>query len=299
MELSDYEKVRLENIKKNEGILKSLGLQSSSVEVPSPKPLDGKRQTLKRSRKQAEDMPQRKSARLSGQEISSHTTSEDVHEPAPSPRFLKRLPKLDTPEPAAAYLSDPSIRADLPTRDEKQVLRFDGFPHFTPNMTPSEMFQAGSFGGTFFRPFYSRVNKQNYEPDLTEFPDEWFAGIDVDKYLVSPDYDSAVNAYSVKAGQSLEDWENSGWIHPQDPRGWAQWYCRFYMGRRTSDDERQVKRWSGVCGPNGRFKKSLVKKILQNGGEAVLEDVAIAPILRQTLQHWAYRITAEDYRAYL
>lgn len=94
----------------------------------------------------------------------------------------------------------------------------------------------------------------------------------------------------VKAGQSLSDWERSGWIRAQDPRGWFQWYCRFYLGRRTSDDERQISRWSGVCGPNGRFRKALVKKVREaersgsvSKGEG-WKDENVAPVLRQTCE---------------
>ncbi|KZT35991.1 hypothetical protein SISSUDRAFT_1050575 [Sistotremastrum suecicum HHB10207 ss-3] len=110
-------------------------------------------------------------------------------------------------------------------------------------------------------------------------------------------YDPDMNNYGVKAGQSLEAWEKAGWVTEQDPRGWFQWYCRFYLGRRTADDERQIDRWLGVCGPTGRFKTALVKKIANQS--ASWNDRDISPVVRQTLQHWAYRLTEADYNAYL
>lgn len=90
-----------------------------------------------------------------------------------------------------------------------------------------------------------------------------------------------------------------GWIRSIDPRGWMQWYCRFYQGRRTPDDERQIRRYLSAVGPRGRFKTSLVKKIAGAGGADSWDDPDIAPILRQTLQHWGVRITREDMLEYL
>jgi hypothetical protein len=106
--------------------------------------------------------------------------------------------------------------------------------------------------------------------------------------------------YGVKASQSIEEWEKAGWIRRQDPRGWMQWYCRFYLGRRTPDDDRQIRRYLSAVGPRGRFKTSLVKKIVATGNRAEdWDDDEIAPILRQTLQHWAIKVTKEDVEEYL
>lgn len=106
-------------------------------------------------------------------------------------------------------------------------------------------------------------------------------------------------SYGVKASQSIEEWEKAGWIRRQDARGWMQWYCRFYLGRRTPDDDRQIRRYLSAVGPRGRFKTSLVKKIVAGGGLDAWDDGDIAPILRQTLQHWAVKITREDVAEYL
>jgi hypothetical protein len=37
----------------------------------------------------------------------------------------------------------------------------------------------------------------------------------VDTYLASQNYDPMINAYKVKASQSLQDWEKAGWIQAQ------------------------------------------------------------------------------------
>jgi len=196
---------------------------------------------------------------------------------------------------------DPDYVAPAPKRDAKSgMLRFEnGYEHFTPNLTPEEMMRTGSFGGQFFRPFHSRVAKRDFPADFDEFPSEWYEDLDTDVMLSAEEYDPDVNRYKIRAGQTLEEWENNGWIRAQDPRGWFQWYCRFYMGRRTGDDDRQIRRWLGVCGPNGRFKRGLVRKIAQKAGEEGWDDDTISPQVRQTLQHWAYKLTLADYNAYL
>lgn len=198
---------------------------------------------------------------------------------------------------------DPDFRAPHPTRDQGNSgygrLRFEDTPHFTPNLTPEEMMRMGSFGGTYFRRSYSSVCRKELPADFDEFPKEWYEGLDTEKYLCSQEYDHEINRYGVKASQSIEEWEKAGWIIKQDPRGWMQWYCRFYLGRRTPDDERQIRRCLSAVGPRGRFKTSLVKKIAAAGGVEQWDNEEIAPILRQTLQHWGTIITREDMQEYL
>ena len=92
--------------------------------------------------------------------------------------------------------------------------------------------------------------------------------------------------------------QSSGWISDADPYGWFQWYCRFFQGRRCSDDARQISRWKGVAGAKGRFKSQLCNKILAKIGTGVSEatavqDVSISPVIRQTLFHWGLQITEE------
>ena len=99
----------------------------------------------------------------------------------------------------------------------------------------------------------------------------------------------------VRSGASLEEWESKDWIVSQDPYGWFQWYCRFFQGRRTKDDQRQVGRWVRVAGEGaGRWRNFLVGRILKSGTN--YDDPSVSPVTRQTLQHWAYYLTKKDFR---
>lgn len=171
---------------------------------------------------------------------------------------------------------------------------FKDHPEFKPNLSPHQILKMGAFGGTYFRPIYSSVTKKHYKSEdvIKEYPKSWFKDIDIDKMVISSKYDKKINKYGVKCGSELEDWEKSGWMHEQDPYGWFQWYCRFYMGRRTDDDKRQIKRWLALAGPKGRFKNRLVNMIKNK--DAKYDDPSISPVIRQTLLHWGYQITPED-----
>ena len=79
-------------------------------------------------------------------------------------------------------------------------------------MTPAEVLQMGSFGGTYFRPIRSGVTQQSYKNVHKEFPDEWFEGLSIAKEVTSSKYDIELNRYKVKSGTDLADWEKSGWI---------------------------------------------------------------------------------------
>lgn len=169
-------------------------------------------------------------------------------------------------------------------------MKFKDFPDFCPNLTPKQILRMGSFGGTYFRDIKSSVTKRSYKGKdvIKEFPKSWFTGLDIDKTITAFRYDKTVNTYGVKCGTSLESWEKAGWMHPQDPYGWFQWYCRFYNGRRTDDDARQVGRWLKAAGPTGRFRKRLLNAIQTKG--STKNDFSVSPVLRQTLQHWGYKV---------
>ena len=105
-------------------------------------------------------------------------------------------------------------------------------------------------------------------------------------------YDAGVNKYNCKCGQDLVQWEDSNWIEKSDPFGWFQWYCRFFQGRRSVDDDRQVSRWSKCCGEKGRWKRNLIAKVAASGKS--FDDASVSPVVRQTLFHWGYLLTEDD-----
>ena len=174
----------------------------------------------------------------------------------------------------------------------KSKLMFSDYPEFTPNLTPQEMFELGSFGGTYWRPIYSGVLKKKLKPPLNDYPKSWWKNIPMEN-LVSEEYDKSKNKYKVKVGTSLEFWESKKWIKPSHPYGWVQWYCDFYMGKRSDDDERQIKRWLGIAGPRGRFMRFLVTQILKKKTD--YNDESVSPKIRQVLQHWGYKLTKKDF----
>lgn len=134
-------------------------------------------------------------------------------------------------------------------------------PDFKPQLTPEEMLKMGVFGG-------------KYMTDCqVEFPVSWFVNA-----KLSPDFkDPSLNFFGVDASSPLSEWKEKGWIHEDDPRGWFQWYCRYYMGRRHEDDSRQIKRW--------RAMKRHTAQIQIN---CKLGDFECRPKQRQALLHWAY-----------
>jgi hypothetical protein len=134
-------------------------------------------------------------------------------------------------------------------------------PDFRPELTPRQMLELGVFGG-------------RYMTDCAaEFPADWFASA-----RLCPDrHDPALNYFGVNASQPLAVWRERGWIYHEDPRGWFQWYCRYFMGRRCPDDDRQVGRWRAV-----RRHAAQVRRHCRPG------DVGCRPRQRQALLHWAY-----------
>ena len=169
---------------------------------------------------------------------------------------------------------------------------------FKPNKTPKQVFKLGAFGGTYFRPIYSSVTNKNYTPSeaMRGLPKSWFQGLDMKTMVTSSTYDKKINKYKVKCGSTLEAWENSGWIDKQDPYGWFQWYTRYCTGRRTADDERQIGRWLKLAGPNGRFRRTLMNKIIKKN--TTHDDFTVSPVIRQVLLHWGYQLTKKDLDTY-
>tara|TARA_B100000029_G_scaffold460767_1_gene491989 strand:+ start:132 stop:650 length:519 start_codon:yes stop_codon:yes gene_type:complete len=158
---------------------------------------------------------------------------------------------------------------------------------FNPMLTPKEMLHRGIFGGTYF----------NSLIDPKEFPDDWFNDLDESFYL-SDYYRINVNFFKVKSGQSQKEWESKGWIHKDDPRGWFEWYCKYFLGRRHEDDERQIKRWLAFCGPRGRWRSIIYSKIYSVGcGINMSGD--ISKKIQQSLLHWSYIVNQKDYERWI
>lgn len=134
-------------------------------------------------------------------------------------------------------------------------------PNFKPDLTPSQMLSMGVFGG-------------KYMTDCRgEFPAEWFEGAKLSDRFRDP----ALNYFGVDASQPLSYWVARGWIYPEDPRGWFQWYCRYYMGRRCQDDTRQIARW-----------KAMSRHIAQLRKHCAEGNLDCRKRQRQALLHWAY-----------
>ena len=135
-------------------------------------------------------------------------------------------------------------------------------PEFQPELTPAEMLRLGVFCG-------------KYMTDCrAEFPESWF----VRARLAVGRRDCSLNFFGVAASQPLSVWRAKGWIHPDDPRGWFQWYCRYYMGRRMpEEDARQIGRWKAI--------RRHVRQIERNCAQG---DLSCRRRQRQALLQWAY-----------
>ena len=135
-------------------------------------------------------------------------------------------------------------------------------PEFEPELTPAEMLQLGVFGGKYM------TDCQD------EFPASWFKHAK----LAEGRRDKKLNFFGVDASNPLSVWRKNGWIHEDDPRGWFQWYCRYYLGRRMpEEDKRQIKRWKAF-----RRHIAQVRKNCEPG------DPFCRPRQRQALLQWAY-----------
>lgn len=133
-------------------------------------------------------------------------------------------------------------------------------PDFKPQLTPLQMIKLGAFGGFYFGKKFPK-----------DFPLSWGR-----QYGLPNSKEISVNAFAVDSGLSLAQWQEAGWINKQDPLGWFQWYCRFYLGRRTADNDRQVARWKAYT----RHYQPVLKK-----GDG---DLTKRRVQRQSLLHWGY-----------
>lgn len=162
---------------------------------------------------------------------------------------------------------------------------FKNYPDFKPNISPKEMFELGIMGGHYFREIKSPKTGKVYKNHNKKFD---FLKKIPDNKIINQEYDKNVNKYKITVGTSYDFWMSKGWIEEDiDPYGWIEWYCNFWNGRRTKDDERQIKRWKGIAGENGRFRKQLQNKINKEGSN----NEKIYPRMRQTLLHWGFDTT--------
>jgi hypothetical protein len=180
-----------------------------------------------------------------------------------------------------------------PKKDKNGLIIFKDHPEFTPNLTPKEIFKMGSFGGTYWRPIYSSILKKEFNNQHKKYPKTWWKKIP-QNLLTTPweDYDNSINKYKVKVGTTLEFWEEKKWIKETHPYGWVQWYCSFYSGKRSDDDERQIKRWVNTAGLKSRFRRNLINQIHKK--KTKYDDYEVSPKIRQTLQHWGYELQKSD-----
>ena len=133
---------------------------------------------------------------------------------------------------------------------------------FKPDLTPPEMLALGVFEGHYINDCKN------------EFTAKWF-----ENAKLSPEKpDINCIYFKVKSRQSLTIWKTKGWIIEPDVRGWFQWYCRYYMGRRISEiDAIQIKRWKSFK----RHKAQLEQNCMHY-------DLNCRKKQRQALLQWAY-----------
>ena len=133
---------------------------------------------------------------------------------------------------------------------------------FKPELSPKQMLELGVFGGKYMNDCKD------------EFPADWF-----DQAKLCPEFsDPSLNYFKVAASQPLSVWRKQGWIYPEDPRGWFQWYCRYYMGRRIEgEDDRQINRW-----------RAMTRHVAQIRNNCLPLDLSCRRKQRQALLHWAY-----------
>ncbi|QSH39289.1 hypothetical protein JXR01_03225 [Candidatus Kaiserbacteria bacterium] len=137
-------------------------------------------------------------------------------------------------------------------------------PEFKPSLTPQEMLELGIMGGAYFS-----------NAALQEFPETWYRKAKRSKDGLQH---KELNFFNVSASQSRKEWQKKGWIDKDDPRGWIQWYFRYYLGRRLPEiDARQIKRWKAFRRHATQIQRNCKPK-----------DLVCRPRQRQSLLHWAY-----------
>lgn len=317
--MSTLEQRRRENIKRNAILLRELELEHIAQELQSTPARRPNRPAARKRRRLEAAQPTRSSARIASTPSRPEYNEDKIVNTKPERLARKPVAKSSrniSPVRSSGGESTPVVQdvesikagwtswepvASPPTRDSSGTYHFESHPDFTPNKCPADIIREGCFGGSYWRPLYSGRLAITVEGDWRELPAEWIEGLDVEQYLCSPDYDPEVNKHGVACGQSIEQWEENGWIaHEYDVRGWFQWYCRFWMGRRCEDDERQISRWKKCVGETGRWRRTLLKQYVQRGIKSVFDDGEdagegrdVSPVVSQTCLHWAYEVRQE------
>ena len=158
---------------------------------------------------------------------------------------------------------------------------------FNPYLTPKDILMNGAFGGSYFG-----IEDLKGDYDYQSLFQETLVHIPTMFYL-QPKYNTGLNKFKTKSGMGYQYWLDKGWMHKDDPYGWFEWYLKYHNGRRHEDDERQISRWNGVCGPNGRWRKRIYKSIYET------RNWDISPRIQQSLLHWGYMVNQSDYQLYL
>lgn len=340
----DIEAQRLTNLRQKQRLLEELNLHSPNIRAVSAKPdPETTKPPVKKRRLNGgafQSTPSRTSARIAASgnrisydeekqsvDIASSSTKRTSNQQSNTSKPASR--SQDQPSPHQTILTSLSLPSDLrsllqhyntwtpsappPTLLDDGTYHFPSHPTFHPNKAPLDMLLEGSFGGAYFSPWYSRTLSLTLEHDyLHTLPSSWLSQLDPpQKYLTSAKYNPELTKYGVWCGQTLSQWEEAGWINfRHDPRGWFEWYIRFWLGRRLEDgeDERQVGRWARCVGPKGRWKRSLLKKYVEMGVHSVFDDedddedgdgegakdIRVSPVMHQTCHHWAYQVRQDD-----
>ena len=154
---------------------------------------------------------------------------------------------------------------------------------FYPMLSPREIIEAGAFGGNYFG-----VDVGANLEDYTRLFKYHFDGVDKGLYM-GEKYSPKLNAFKTRSGMPYEYWKEMGWMSKRDPYGWLEWYCKYSMGLRGEDDNRQISRWQDFCGNNGRWRLNVYKKIHESG------NWKISPRVQQSLLHWSYYVNEDHY----
>jgi len=202
--------------------------------------------------------------------------------------LLKQLTqKVKKAKPISFYKPGRIIRARNTTYKLSKPYGKIRDGRFSPQLTPQQMLEKGVFEGRY-------INN-----DTAEYPREWYEAALARKKLSPENADEQINMFKIKSRLPLSQWRLNGWIPSSkkvtrrrqydilsssknpDTKGWFQWYCRYFIGRRLPElDTVQKKRWIAFTRHAGAVRKN-----------CTAGDLQCRPRQRQALLQWAYRPT--------